>query len=140
VKNDDNQGSSIGRRRTLQLLTAGLTATGLAVMVGCKDGGSSGGSGGGGGGAAPAGPTSLADCNALIDDASRLLRKNLQYKPKSDNPDKVCSKCAQFTPEKFGVCGGACKLIPGPVKPVGGCLSFAPIGSDAAATPPKTPT
>ncbi len=134
MRNNDNEGPSIGRRRTQQILTAGLTVAGIGVLAACKDNGSSGGSGGG---AAPpaAGP---ADCNALIDDQSRQLRKSLQYKPKSDNPDKVCAKCAQFTPEKFQECGGACKLIPGPVKPAGGCLSFAPIGSEAGAA--KVPT
>ncbi len=136
MQNDDSKGPNIGRRRTLQLLTAGFTVAGLGglgVMAACKD---NGGSGGGGG--APSAAVNPADCNSLIDDQSRQLRKSLQYKTKSENPEKVCAKCAQFTPEKFGACGGACKLIPGPVKPVGGCLSFAPIGSDAG--PAKVPT
>lgn len=136
---NDNDAPSVGRRRTLQLLAASLTATGLGLLTGCKDGSS-----GGAGGAAPP-PASPASCSDQIDDASRQLRKSLQYKVKSDNPDKVCSKCAQFTPEKFGDCGGACKLITGPVKPAGGCLSFAPIGSGsgggaAPAASGKTPT
>ncbi len=134
MQNDDSKGPNIGRRRTLQLLTAGLTVAGLGVMAACKDNPSSSG---GGGAAAPA--VNPADCNALIDDASRQLRKSLQYKTKSENPAKVCAKCAQFTPDKFAACGGGCKLITGPVKPAGGCLSFAPIGADAAA-PAKVPT
>ncbi len=83
MQNDDSDGPSIGRRRTLQLLTAGITVAGLGVLAACKDNGSGGGAGGG---AAPpaAGP---ADCNALIDDASRQIRKSLQYHPKSENPD-----------------------------------------------------
>jgi hypothetical protein len=72
------------------------------------------------------------DCMQDIDEGSKTLRRTLQYKSKAVVPEKHCSACAQFIPNKYGACGGGCKLIPGPVKPEGGCLSFAPIGSDAA--------
>ncbi len=131
---------TLGRRRTLQLLGAGLAATGLSLLVGCKENnpppaGEKAPAAGG-----PAAPT-VEECNAMVDDASRTLRKSLQYKPVSDQPDKKCSTCAQFTPEKFGACGGGCKLIPGPVKPGGNCTSWVAIGSPAGSAAPaaKTP-
>ncbi len=115
---------SLGRRRALQLLGAGLTATaGLVVLEGCNKPVPSGGPGG-------------TECEAKIDDASRKLRQTLQYYDKAVDPAKHCSICAQFEAGKFADCGGGCKVIPGPVNPNGGCLSFAPLGGDAGSAAP----
>jgi len=81
---------------------------------------------------APRSPTPSTDCAASIDDASKALRRALQYKATSDQPAKLCSACVQFIANKYGTCGGGCKLITGPVLPGGSCLSYAPVTSDAA--------
>lgn len=81
--------------------------------------------------AAPAQPTAAAngDLNckeaAPIDEASKGLRRALQYKEKSAEAGKNCAGCAQFEAAKFGACGG-CKLFTGAVNPGGHCLSYAP--------------
>ena len=129
---NDKDSKLLGRRRTLQIFGMGLAAGGLVVAgIGCSkdtpappsadNSNGSGGANGGGG-----------DCMQDIDDGSKTLRRTLQYKNKAVVPEKHCSACAQFIPNKYTTCGGGCKLIPGPVKPEGGCLSFAPIGADAA--------
>ena len=123
------------------MLGASVAATGMLVLAGCKDNAAP--PAGGSGATAttkPGGGGSVEECNALIDDASRTLRKSLQYKTKSDTPGKNCAICAQYTADKYGACGGGCKLITGPVKPTGVCLSFAPLGGDGGAAPAKTPT
>jgi hypothetical protein len=123
VHNSDDS-KVLGRRRTLQLLGMGLTAGGL-LGLGCKQN-----SGTPSGGTESQGSTA-ADCYATIDDTSKGLRRTLQYKDKSDTPDKKCSSCAQYDAGKFGDCGG-CKLFTGPVNPNGACLSFAPKGAAPA--------
>jgi len=65
------------------------------------------------------------DCNTEVDEASKTMRKTLQYKKEATDPAKRCSSCAQYDAGKYGECGG-CKLFTGPVRPNGGCLSFAP--------------
>jgi hypothetical protein len=62
---------------------------------------------------------------APIDDASKQLRRALQYKEKSAEAGKNCKGCAQFEAAKYGDCG-ACKLFTGAVNPEGHCLSYAP--------------
>lgn len=63
---------------------------------------------------------------APIDDASKSLRRALQYKEKADAPEKACKGCVQFEAGKYAECGG-CKLFTGAVSPEGSCLSFAPL-------------
>jgi len=109
-----------------------LGAGSLLGLEGCKDKAApDGASSGGGAAAAPK------DCRTPLDDASKQIRRTLQYKAKADDPAKQCKACAQFQPAAYEECGG-CKLITGPVRAEGGCLSFAPIGSEAgaAAKPP----
>jgi hypothetical protein len=62
---------------------------------------------------------------APIDDASKSLRRALQYKEKSAEAGKNCGGCAQFEAAKYGACG-SCKLFTGAVNPGGHCLSYAP--------------
>ncbi len=126
---DNNNGSKLlGRRRTLQLLGAsGLAATGLLALGACKkDEGAAGGTTGTGTAATTGG-----GCNTPLDDTSKTMRKTLQYKDKADDAAKQCKACAQYNAKAFGDCGG-CKLFTGPVKPEGGCLSFAPLAPGAA--------
>lgn len=117
----------IGRRGTLKLFSVGAATSllGFAVLACKKDtpqGGSSGDTKAGGN----------QGCDTEIDDTSRNLRKTLQYKKEASDPAKQCKACAQFEAAKFGDCGG-CKLFTGPVRPNGGCLSFAPKEGGAAA-------
>ena len=129
-KNDDDS-KLIGRRRTLALLGAGLGAGSLFVLGACnkdKGGGPAGSNSGSssGGGAL--------DCYSPVDDASKATRRTLQYKAEAVDPVKHCSACAQFNAGQYGDCGG-CKLFSGPVKPNGGCLSWAPKNGEAGAVP-----
>jgi len=75
---DKDSGGVLGRRRSLRILAAGLTATELVVLGACTD--SSAPASGGG---------RAEDCNAQIDEASKTIRTSLQYKPKTDTPDTV---------------------------------------------------
>jgi hypothetical protein len=129
VENNNGGSKLLGRRRTLQLLGVGLTATGLFGLEACSKGGG-------------AGPTAdpkpadepkaaALDCNSTIDEASKTQRRTLQYKKEAADPAKKCINCAQFDAKKYGDCGG-CKLFTGPVQPNGGCLSFAPKGAAEA--------
>jgi hypothetical protein len=120
----------IGRRHALRLFGVGLGAAGGLVVFGCKKGGEGGAGGGGGGG----GAQSCAE-QGNPDDQARQLRKNLQYKDKSDFPDKVCRVCAQYEDAKFSADCGGCKLFGGGVHPEGHCLSFAPKNAAPGGTP-----
>jgi hypothetical protein len=136
VKNTKAESEVVGRRRTLQLLGLGLAAGGLFVLDACSK--PSGGGGGAGGSASGTPGTTGAtpgDCTASIDDNSKNQRRLLQYRSPAADPAKHCSACAQYVDGQYGDCGGGCKLIPGPVKPTAGCLSFAPKGADAGAAP-----
>jgi hypothetical protein len=62
---------------------------------------------------------------APIDEASKGLRRALQYKEKSAEAGKNCLGCAQYNVGTYGDCGG-CKLFTGAVNPGGHCLSYAP--------------
>lgn len=124
MENSNGGSKMLGRRRTLQLLgVGGLTATGLLGLAACDD--KKGGGGAGGAGTASTGATGANSCNSAVDDASKTMRKTLQYADKATDAAKQCKGCAQYTAGAFGDCGG-CKLFTGPVKPEGGCLSFAP--------------
>jgi len=126
-----SDGDKLGRRRTLQVLgIGGLSAAGL-LSLGCGDNKKSAGDDTKTGGDKKAGADATG-CDAPVDAQSKKMRKTLQYKEKASDPEKICSKCAQYEKDKFGDCGG-CKLFGGPVKPEGGCLSFAPIGGGDAA-------
>ena len=129
--NNNNQSKLLGRRKTLQLFGVGVTTSGFLLLEACWSKGNS--QGADGSGSAPGGE----GCNTPIDEASKSKRKLLQYAEKAAVPEKHCSVCAQYEKGKFGDCGG-CKVIPGPVKPDGGCLSFAPLDADAG-TPTKAP-
>ena len=130
-KNNDGAKLMV-RRRALQVLGVGLTtASGLLVLQGCNKGG--GGGGGGGGGA-----TGSCQDKGEPDENALTLRKTLQYKEKSEIPDKKCNICAQYEPGKYGDCGG-CKLFAGGVNPEGSCLSFAPKQAAGAAPAPGAP-
>ena len=127
MKNDRGVSQSLGRRRTLQVLGAGLAAGGLFGASGCKQ--EQGSSGSGNQSSAAKGPS----CDTPVDDAGKAQRRTLQYVDKAVDQSKNCAACAQYVTAQFGACGG-CKVLPGPVRPEGGCLAFAPKGA-APATP-----
>ncbi len=124
-----NDSKLLGRRRALQILGVGVAAGGLLALEACK--GSSSDSTGSSGSASTAGG---GDCTTDIDENSTTLRRTLQYNDKAAVPEKHCSACVQYIDGKYGKCGGGCKVIPGPVNPNGGCLSFAPKGAAPAAS------
>jgi hypothetical protein len=129
---DSKSGSKLmGRRRALQLFGMGLTATSFLTIEACSKPAPAG---------SGSGPGSASACDAQIDEPAKQARQTLQYFDKAVVPEKHCSACAQFIPDKFGTCGGGCKVIGGPVNPNGGCLAFAPLGGDAGtvATPAKS--
>lgn len=136
MDNRHDAAKRIGRRQALRLFGVGLGAAGGLVVFGCKKGGEGGAGGGGSGGA-----QACAE-QGNPDEQARQLRKNLQYKDKSDFPDKMCKVCAQYEDAKFGADCGGCKLFGGGVRPEGHCLSFAPkegaapAGSTPGAQPP----
>ncbi len=117
---DHNDDSKLGRRQAMQVLGLGLTAAGFLIA----DPASAAEPAAKKPDAAPAGG-SCKD-KAPIDAASKQLRSALQYKEKSDAPDKKCITCAQYEAKKYGDCG-ACKLFTGAVNPEGACLSYAPL-------------
>lgn len=113
-----NDPKMIGRRRTLKLIGVGAATSLIGLVAACKKDTPSGG------GDTKGGSTAM-DCNTEVDEASKTMRKTLQYKKEATDPAKRCSSCAQYDAGKYGECGG-CKLFTGPVRPNGGCLSFAP--------------
>jgi hypothetical protein len=133
------------RRRALQVIGTSFTAAGgLLVLSGCNKSGSQGASSGASSGAAAAGAGGSCQDKIEVDETAANLRRTLQYKEKSDTPEKKCSSCAQFEPERYAGTGcGGCKLFAGAVNPEGICLSFAPKGAPPAAAgvspPPPVP-
>jgi hypothetical protein len=128
----DSSKNVVSRRHLLQLACVGLgVSAGVGSLLGsqgCKE--PSGGSAPAGTGASAASGGSPS-CASPVDDTSKMLRKSLQYKEAADDPSKACKLCVQWENGKFGACGG-CKLIPGPIRPEGSCMSFAaPNGSPA---------
>ena len=139
MENNNERANLMVRRRALQVLGVGFAAAGgLLVLPGCNKSGSSGAAGGSGAGAAAGGGRCIDKVE--VDEAAQQLRKNLQYKEKSDTPGKKCSICAQFEAERFTALGcGGCKLFGGAVNPEGVCLSFAPLNGAPAAGAAPTP-
>jgi len=123
------------RRHALQVIGVGLaSAGGLLTLMGCtKNGSQPQGQGGAG---APAAAGESCEAKTGGDEAAIALRRTLQYKEKSDTPEKNCNACAQFESDRYASIGcGGCKLFGGAVNPQGVCLSFAPKGAPAAPAP-----
>jgi hypothetical protein len=128
VKDNQSASKPLGRRHTLQLLGAGLAVGGLFGVSGCnKEQGSSGGSSTQGASEKGGG------CKTPVDEAGKTQRRTLQYVEKAVDPQKKCSDCAQYVEAQYAPCGG-CKVVPGPIKPEGGCLAFAPKTAAPAAS------
>ncbi len=120
----NEQSKQIGRRQALRVIGVGVASFGGLMLLGCnkktEGSGESAAKGGGGGNAGGS-----CETRVPIDEQAQTLRKTLQYKEKTDNPEKKCSLCAQYEANKYGDCGG-CKLFGGGVSADGACLSFAP--------------
>ena len=145
----DDRSAKFDRRQTLKVL--GLTAGGALLFQGCKEEVKAPPAAPPAAApppvaavvakpaepaaAAPAGEPPVAangaagelNCKdkAPIDEASKGLRRALQYKEKSAEAGKNCLGCAQYNAGTYGDCGG-CKLFTGAVNPGGHCLSYAP--------------
>lgn len=128
MKNNQSVSQSLGRRRTLQVLGASLAVGGLFGAAGCKQNQGSEGD-------TKSSGNKAKDCTSSLDEAAKTQRRTLQYVDKAAVPEKNCAACAQFVPGQFADCGGGCKVLPGPVKPEGGCLAFAPKAGAPAANP-----
>jgi hypothetical protein len=140
VNMNDSEMKRVGRRQALKLFGFGLTSVGgLIALAGCSKGAEQAAAPT----PAPAAPPAaggLCQFKVPVDEAAKQMRRNLQYREKSDDPNKHCSICSQFELGKYGDCGG-CKLFAGGVSPGGVCLSFAPLGKPGApaAAPPPAP-
>jgi hypothetical protein len=70
-------------------------------------------------------PSSCTDTTGLSDD-ERAMRSTLSYVDRSSAPDRACKGCQQWSaPPEDGECGH-CKLLKGPIHPMGSCKAFAP--------------
>lgn len=65
------------------------------------------------------------ECNAsgTISQRDSMLRATLEYAEATDRPDRTCVKCRQYVVAPPDQCGG-CKVVPGPINPVGTCKAF----------------
>jgi len=103
-------------RRTAVL--GAVTVGSTAVLAGCG-GDQTGGTTGGG-------ETAELKC----DDTSALkpeevtVRTSLQYKDKSELPDKLCSNCQQYVAAADASACGTCKVVPGTINPGGHCTAW----------------
>jgi len=151
VSKENGSSKGIDRRRALQVIGAGLGSVGGLIVFGSAAGCKKEGEGSTTTetkpaatttttttptpeAAKPAGGGGCAD-KVAVDEQAAALRKAVQYKEKSDNPDKKCSTCIQFEAGKYGECGG-CKLFAGGVNPEGFCLSWGPKAGAAPAPAP----
>jgi len=109
VNGHDDETLRFGRRRVLQILGAGIGATSVLALASSE-----------------ARAEAALNCNKKVplDPAALQMRRNLQYKEKSNTPGKRCDNCLQYEAGKYKECGG-CKLFAGGVNPQGTCLSWA---------------
>jgi hypothetical protein len=112
VNGHDDETTRFDRRRALQILGAGLGAASVLALARTSE--------------ARAEAEAALNCTKKVplDPAALQMRRNLQYKEKSNTPGKKCDNCLQFEAGKFKECGG-CKLFGGGVNPLGTCLSWA---------------
>ena len=72
-------------------------------------------------------PSSCTDTTGLQPDEIQA-RTTLDYRDATPFPDKTCEGCQQFlAPRADGACA-TCKVLKGPVHPLGYCKSFAKKG------------
>lgn len=73
--------------------------------------------------------TADVDCsqfNANLTEQDKATRKAVMYVDKSEDPNKVCTNCRFWQPDKFsGDCGGCQLFANGAVNPNGYCGSWA---------------
>jgi hypothetical protein len=95
---------SVSRRRLLLVAPAAA----LAFAAACKKGA----------------PASCGDTSSLGPDEV-ATRNSLGYADKSLDATQECIKCRQYVPAASdGACGG-CKIMKGPIHPLGTCRAFA---------------
>lgn len=64
-----------------------------------------------------------ADLTGLTDD-EKQLRVTFEYVAKSPFPEKDCTNCGFWIEPEAGAACGGCKVIKGPINPVGYCKSW----------------
>jgi hypothetical protein len=66
------------------------------------------------------------DCSDIsgLKPAERKQRDAVTYLDASADPTRTCQRCLQWVAPAAGGCG-SCKLVPGPVHPLGTCRLFA---------------
>lgn len=117
---------SLSRRQFLnRAAVVGAVGAGSALLAACGGGAApaDGGASTSGDGAASTSSLSCTDAPDLTD-ADRQTRTALKYVDASDVADQNCTNCVQFETGGEGVCG-KCKVLPGPVNPVGHCSVWA---------------
>jgi hypothetical protein len=96
-------------RRNLVVSACGLL---LGTVSGCKSGSV---------------PSLCEDTTGLTEE-ERGGRTALAYVDRSGDPNKACQGCQQWVAAtRDGACG-SCKLLKGPIHPLGGCKAFAAKG------------
>jgi len=116
---------TLSRRAFLQrAAVVGAVGAGTGLLIAC------------GGGDAPSdavgttgdqadGSSSLSCADSPeLTDVERQTRTALKYVDLSETPEQDCTNCVQFEPGAEGACG-KCKVLPGPVNPVGHCSVWA---------------
>lgn len=70
------------------------------------------------------GPPSCTDTTGLTP-AELTVRTALAYTDTSADAGRICTRCAQFVPSQNApnACG-SCKVLKGPISPLGSCRSF----------------
>ncbi len=93
---------ALSRRRALL-----LAALPLAAALGCRTT-----------------PSSCEDLSGLSPDEVRA-REALEYHDRSREPARTCSGCLQFVEAPGPFSCGSCRLVRGPIHPLGSCRAFA---------------
>lgn len=58
-----------------------------------------------------------------LDPVDSRQRAALKYVEKAETSDKECQSCQQYIEPAGGSCG-ACKLLKGPINPLGSCVAY----------------
>jgi hypothetical protein len=69
-------------------------------------------------------PSSCED-NSGLSEEERTARTTLAYADRAPDPNKACQSCQQWVAAKADGSCGSCKLLKGPIHPLGTCKAFA---------------
>lgn len=89
-------------------LLSSAGALGVAVLAGCKK-------------------EPIACKEVELPEGDRKVRRQLGYVDQGTEADKLCRNCVQFISGTSPDGCGSCKLMQGPIHPLGSCAVFAPM-------------